>query len=166
MELSGRELAGSAQWQATAPARPNGRITARLQRLTVPAPAPAPEVAAANAALAKAEATAAPNPWPEIDIVADSFLLRGHDLGKLELTAQPRAADWQIQRLQLANDDGTLTANGWWRASERAQLTTLDAELDISDAGKYLARFGVPDAVRGAATKIRGQLGWAGGPEA
>ena len=166
IELSGRELAGSAQWQATAPARPNGRITARLQRLTVPAPAPAPEVAAANAALAKAEATAAPNPWPEIDIVADSFLLRGHDLGKLELTAQPRAADWQIQRLQLANDDGTLTANGWWRASERAQLTTLDAELDISDAGKYLARFGVPDAVRGAATKIRGQLGWAGGPEA
>jgi uncharacterized protein (TIGR02099 family) len=166
IDLSGRELAGGAQWQGASPSRPNGRIAARLQRLTVPAPAPAPEVAAASAASAKAEATAAPNPWPEIEIVADSFLLRGRDLGKLELTAQPRGPDWQIQHLQLAGDDGKLSANGWWRASERAQLTTLDAELDIADAGKYLARFGLPDAVRGAATKVRGQLGWAGGPDA
>ncbi|TMH59016.1 MAG: TIGR02099 family protein [Betaproteobacteria bacterium] len=166
VDLSGRELAGGAQWQAASPSRPNGRIAARLQRLTVPAPAPAPEVAAASAASAKAEATATPNPWPEIDIVADSFLLHGRDLGKLELTAQPRGPDWQIQRLLLASDDGKLSATGWWRASERAQLTTLDAELDITDAGKYLARFGMPDAVRGAPTKVRGQIGWAGGPEA
>ncbi|HEX8010943.1 MAG TPA: YhdP family protein [Casimicrobiaceae bacterium] len=166
IELSGRELAGTAQWQGSTPARPNGRISARLQRLTVPAPAPAAEAIAATAASAKAEATAAPNPWPEIDIVADRFLLRGRDLGKLELTAQPRGADWQIQRLELASDDGSLSANGWWRASQRTQLTTLDAELDVVDAGKYLARFGVPDAVHGAATKIRGQLAWAGGPEA
>ena len=48
---------------------------------------------------AKAEATATPNPWPEIDIVADSFLLHGRDLGKLELTAQPRGPDWQIHPL-------------------------------------------------------------------
>ncbi len=166
IDLLGRELAGRAQWQGAGPTRPNGRIVARLQRLTVPAPAPAVEVAAATAASAKAEATAASNPWPEIDIVADSFLLRGHDLGQLELTAQPRGADWQIQHMQLANDDGKLSAEGWWRASGRAQLTTLDAELDIVDAGRYLARFGVPDAVRGAPTKIRGQLAWAGGPEA
>ncbi len=166
IDLSGRELAGRAQWQGSAPTRPNGRISAQLQRLTVPAPAPAPEAAAATAASEKAEATAKPNPWPEIDIAADSFQLHGRDLGKLELTAQPKGADWQIQRVQLTNDDGKLSANGWWRASQPTQLTTLDAELDIGDAGKYLGRFGLPDAVRGAASKIRGQLAWAGGPEA
>jgi uncharacterized protein (TIGR02099 family) len=166
IDLSGRELAGRAQWQGSAPGRPNGRVAAQLQRLTVPAPSPAAEAAAATAASEKAEATAKPNPWPEISIVADSFLLRGRDLGKLELTAQPKGADWQIERLRLENDDGKLSANGWWRASQKTQLTTLDAELDVTDAGKYLARFGLPDAVRGAASKIRGQVGWSGGPEA
>jgi len=166
IDLFGRELSGNAQWQGAAPAHPNGRIVARLQRLTVPTPTPASEVVAASTEVAKAEATAGPNPWPEIDIAADSFQLRGRDLGKLELTAVPRGADWQIEHMELANDDGKLTADGWWRASGRAQLTTLDAALEIVDAGRYLARFGVPDAIRGAPTKIRGQLAWAGGPEA
>ena len=166
INLSGRELAGRAQWQGSGPSRPNGRIAAQLQRLTVPAPSPAPEAAAATAASQQAEAAAKPNPWPEIDIAADSFLRRGRDLGKLELTAQPKGADWQIQNLQLDNDDGKLSASGWWRASQRTQLTTLDAALDVSDAGKYLARFGLPDAIHGAASKIRGQVAWAGGPDA
>jgi uncharacterized protein (TIGR02099 family) len=166
IDLAGRELAGRAQWQGSAPSRPNGRIAAQLQRLTVPAPAPAAEAAAATAESEKAEATAKPNPWPEIDIAAASFLLRGRDLGKLEFTAQPKGADWQIQHLQLESDDGKLSASGWWRASQKTQLTTLDADLDVGDAGKFLARFGLPDAVRGAPSKIRGQVAWAGGPEA
>ncbi|HUH95530.1 MAG TPA: YhdP family protein [Casimicrobiaceae bacterium] len=166
VDLAGRELAGHAQWQGSAPSRPNGRIAAKLERLSVPAPSPAAVAAAATAAAEKAEATAKPNPWPEIDIAAASFLLHGRDLGQLQLTAQPQGADWQIERVQLSSDDGKLSASGWWRASQRTQLTTLDAELDVADAGKYLGRFGLPDAVRGGASKIRGQLAWAGGPDA
>jgi uncharacterized protein (TIGR02099 family) len=166
VDLSGRELAGRAQWQGSAPSRPNGRFTAQLERLSVPAPSPAAEAAAATAASEKAEAASKPNPWPEIDVVADSFLLHGRDLGRLELTAQPQGADWQIERVRLASDDAKLSASGWWRASQRTQFTTLDTELDVSDAGKYLGRFGLPDAVRGGASKVRGRLAWAGGPDA
>ncbi|TMH62852.1 MAG: TIGR02099 family protein [Betaproteobacteria bacterium] len=159
IDLRGRELAGSARWQPEAPDRPNGRIVARLQRLSVPA-------AVGEVAPGKTETVGGSNPWPEIDIESDSFLLHDRDLGKLELTAQPRGADWQIQRLLLTNDDGKLSAQGWWRAAGRAQQTTLDAELDITDTSRYLARFGLPDAVRGAPTKVHGQLAWAGGPQA
>ena len=67
--------------------------------------------------------------------MSDSFLLHDRDLGKLELTAQPLGADWQIQRVELTNDDGKLSAQGWWRVAGRAQQTTLDADLDIVDAG-------------------------------
>jgi uncharacterized protein (TIGR02099 family) len=159
ISLDGRELAGTASWQGAAPGRPNGRIDAHLQRLTVPATAP-------DAAPSKPEPAAATNPWPEIDIVSDSFLLHEHDLGKLELTAQPLGTDWQIQHVRLANDDGSLSAQGWWRVAGRAQQTNLDAELNVVDTGRYLARFGLPDAVTGAASKIRGQVSWAGGPQA
>jgi uncharacterized protein (TIGR02099 family) len=114
IDLRGRELAGTARWQAEAPGRPNGRIVARLQRLSVPA-------AVGDAASNRTETIGGSNPWPEIDIESDSFLLRDRDLGKLELTAQPRGADWQIQRLLLTNDDGKLSAQGWWRARRRAR---------------------------------------------
>jgi uncharacterized protein (TIGR02099 family) len=157
--LNGRELAGTARWQGAGTGRPNGRIVAHLQRLTVPE-------AAGEAAPSKPEPVAAANPWPEIDIVADSFLRHDHDLGKLEMTAQPLGSDWQIQRVVLSNDDGKLSAQGWWRVAGHTQQTTLDADLDVVDAGRYLARFGLPGAVTGAASKVHGQVSWAGGPEA
>jgi uncharacterized protein YhdP len=164
MDLRGRELAGAARWQGAAPAHPNGYVSARLQRFATPGAAPAQEKAAEAPASRPAGASVV-NSWPEIDLVAESFVVKDRDIGKLELTAQPRGADWQIERLQLVNDDGKLAADGWWRAG-RKQQTKLDATLDISDAGKYLARFGLPGAVRGAPTKVRGNLAWDGGPEA
>ena len=157
--LDGSELAGTARWQGAGPGRPNGRIVAHLQRLTVPA-------AASEAIPSSPEPMGASNPWPEIDIASDSFILHDRDLGKLELTAQPLGADWQIQHVDLSNDDGKLTAQGWWRVAGRGQQTTLDANLDIVDAGRYLTRFGLPGAVTGAASKIDGQVSWAGGPQA
>jgi uncharacterized protein (TIGR02099 family) len=167
MDLRGRELAGTARWQGADASHPNGLISARLQRLTTPSSSPAQEAPTGEEVSARTEAASTANPWPEIDIVADSFQVRGErDLGKLELTALPRGADWRIQRLQLHSDDGTLAAEGWWRAAGRVQQTRLEATLDISDAGKYLARFGLPDALVGAPSKVKGELAWAGSPQA
>jgi uncharacterized protein (TIGR02099 family) len=166
MDLRGRELAGTARWQGAEPGHPNGVINARLQRLTPPSSSPTQETPGEEISSRTEAAASTANPWPEIDIVADSFQLRERDLGKLELTAQPRGADWHIQRLRLSNDDGTLAAEGWWRAAGRVQQTRLDASLDVRDAGKYLARFGLPDSVRGAPTKLKGELAWAGSPQA
>ncbi len=156
--VNGRELAGTAQWQGAAAGRPNGRVVAHLQRLTVPA-------TVADAVPSSPEPVTA-NPWPEIEIDSDSFLLHDRDLGKLELVAQPLGADWQIQRVELTNDDGKLSAKGMWRVAKRSQQTTLDAELNVIDAGRYLTRFGLPGAVTGAASKVRGQVTWDGGPQA
>ena len=165
MELRGRELTGNARWQGADAAHPNGVVSARLQRLATPSAAPARETPGEDVT-SRTEPASAANSWPEIDIVADSFIVRERDLGKLELTAQPRGADWHIQRLRLGSDDGTLAAEGWWRAAGRVQQTKLDATLDIRDAGKYLARFGLPETLRGAPSKVKGEIAWAGGPQA
>ncbi|HEY2865418.1 MAG TPA: YhdP family protein [Casimicrobiaceae bacterium] len=157
LDLRGRELEGNARWEPAAPAHPNGRIVARLQRLTPPATVPTP---AAPTAPSPSEV----NAWPEIDLSAETLRLKERDLGRLELSAQPRGSDWRIDTLRLVNDDGRLDANGWWRGG-RAEQTTLDTDLDVHDAGRYLARFALPDAVHGGATRIRGQVSWAGGPQ-
>jgi uncharacterized protein (TIGR02099 family) len=157
--LNGTDLEGTARWQGPGPGRPNGRIDAHLQRLTIPA-------SAADVVPSSPEPVGASNPWPEIDVVSDSFLLHDRNLGKLELTAQPLGADWQIQHVDLSNDDGKLSAQGWWRVAGRAEQTTLDANLDIVDAGRYLTRFGLLGAVIGAPSKVHGQVSWQGGPQA
>ena len=105
------------------------------------------------------------NSWPEIDLTAETLRLKERDLGRLELNAQPRGADWRIDSLKLINEDGRLDANGWWRGGGGNEQTTLDADLDVHDAGKYLARYALPDAVRDAPTRIRGQVSWTGGPQ-
>jgi uncharacterized protein (TIGR02099 family) len=158
LDLRGRELDGMAHWQAAGPGHPNGRLVAHLQRLTPPEPVPD---AARSATASASEA----NGWPAIDLTAEALRVKDRDLGRLELSAQPRGTDWRIDSLRLTNDDGRLDANGWWRSGGRAEQTTLDADLDVRDAGKYLARYALPDAVRGAATRIRGQVSWAGGPQ-
>ena len=163
LDLRGRELVGTARWQAAAPGRLNGRIVARLQRLTAPPSAPTSMIA--TPAAQEQDAAPIANHWPSMDIVAEAFRVKEHDLGKLELLAQPSGSDWRIESLKLGSDDGNLTASGWWRGAGRASKTQLDTDLDVRDAGKYLARFGMPDAVRGAPTHIRGQLEWSGSPQ-
>lgn len=159
-DLRGREVAGSGRWQTAAAGHPNGRLSARLQRFSAPGAAQT----AGAALVPKSDPQPAGSPWPELDIVADSFTVKGRDLGKLELLAQPSEADWRIHSLAITSDDGKLEANGWWRSGRRAQQTQIEADLDVRDAGKYLARFGLADSVRGAPTHLHGQVTWAGAP--
>jgi uncharacterized protein (TIGR02099 family) len=141
------ELAGQLAYHAEGA----GRLVARLLHLSVPPVAPG------SAAPAPARAS----DLPALDIVAESFNLRGKDLGRLELVAVPEGADWRIDKLALASADATLDAKGRWRG---AQATDLDFSLQVSDAGKFLARIGYPDTVRGGKAELAGSLTWAGEP--
>jgi uncharacterized protein (TIGR02099 family) len=166
LDLDGREVTGSATWHAPNADAPNGRVVARLSRLAVPA---AGELHAWSGAQSSADTqdSAAGTRWPGIDIVAETFASRGgHELGRLELAAQPRGGEWRIEKLAVVNDAGRIDANGAWRASGRSEQTKLDIAVDVKEAGAFLARFGYPDALRNAPTKIDGQLAWAGPPHA
>jgi uncharacterized protein (TIGR02099 family) len=161
LTLDGREVAGTAVWRAPTPILPNGRVIARLARLTTPAAgdltpwkAPASETPGTQSVV---------NPWPEIDLATDALWTRGRDVGKLELAARPSGTDWQIESLRLHNDEGRIDAAGWWRAGP-PQQTTLDVTLETPEAGAFLGRFGMVDAIKGAPTKLQGQLAWAGSP--
>jgi uncharacterized protein YhdP len=157
LSFAGDEIAGTATWRAPTPAEPNGRIVARLARLSVP---PAAEGAARTAAPARDTV----HRWPAVDIVAESIEKKGRALGKLELVAQPSGADWQIRKLALANDAGRIDAQGSWRDLAADPRTQLAFTVDVREAGAFLGRFGWPDAVKGAPTKIEGQVSWSGAP--
>ena len=143
------------------PSQPNGRLVARLARFAMPGAAELAPWTGARPASAPAEAA---NAWPALDIAADTFISHERDLGRVEVIAHPGDRDWQIEKLVRSNDAGRIDAKGAWRVAGRTQQTRLDVALETKDAGAFLARFGYPDAIKGAATKIDGQLAWAGGP--
>jgi uncharacterized protein YhdP len=157
LTLDGAELAGTAVWRGATPAQPNGRLVARLSRLAMP-------LAAETRGSAPADATAGANRWPEVDVVSEALRSKERTLGKLELAANPAGDDWQIRKLALANEHGRIDAHGAWRNVASRSRTALDVTVDVREAGEFLSRFGWPNAVRGAATKIDGRLEWEGAP--
>ena len=159
LRMSGREVEGTASWRGPAPALPNGRVMARLVRFVPPGPDELHPVRSEIDVNEKAK-----NTWPELDIAADSFIKGGHDVGKLELLAQPVGPDWRITKLSLTNPAGRIDGTGWWRVAREKQTTELEMQLDAEDAGTFLERFGYPIAVRNAPTKINANLMWSGAP--
>src|SRR5919204_721830 len=141
------ELAG----QLTYRVEGAGRLVARLLQLSVP-------LATTDGT---ASAAARAGDLPALDIAAESFNLRGKNLGRLELIAVPEGADWRIDKLALASADATLDAKGRWRG---AKATDLDFSLHATDAGKFLARVGYPNMVRGGTAELAGSLSWGGEP--
>jgi uncharacterized protein YhdP len=103
---------------------------------------------------------------PGLDVVADSFSLRGKALGRLELQAVNQARIWRIDRLKLDNPDGSLDATGQWRPGAGSGATGLVFKLDTPDSGKLLERLGYANAVKRGNAKLEGKIGWAGAPTA
>ena len=68
--------------------------------------------------------------------------------------------------MRLQNPDATLQASGSWQppAPGAARRTTLDFELQASNAGALLARMGMPDTLKGGQGSISGALHWTGDP--
>lgn len=153
--VKSRELAGDLVWSGAG----QGRLQARLQTLALA------EVKAEPAAAA--EPAEAVRRLPALDVVAESFSLRGKALGRLELQAVNQGRQWRIDHLSLANPDGSLAATGQWRLpGPGSGGTDLSFRLESADAGKLLARLGYGEALRRGTATLEGKLAWGGPPTA
>lgn len=114
---------------------------------------------------------------PGLDVIADNVEIYGKKLGRLELQAKNVSApgdasgdEWQIDKLSLINSDAELTAQGKWSQTARRglaaakSLTSLKYQLDLTNAGKLLERFGYARVISGGKGKLNGEISWAGSP--
>jgi uncharacterized protein YhdP len=159
LALDARQLAGTARWDAPSERAHNGRFTARLDRLDLFG---AREVERTANEMPRAEGSA--NPWPEVDVVAERFHGRTGVLGRMELAGRPEGTDWRVTRFAIVNDAGRIEADGSWRLLGRQQQSKFDVAVNVVDASAFLARMGLPGDIKGAPTKLEGQLAWPGAP--
>ncbi|MDR2174013.1 MAG: TIGR02099 family protein [Burkholderiales bacterium] len=104
------------------------------------------------------------NPWPEINFKTERFFYKERNLGHLSLQAEPRGTDWHMKNVVLSNPDGTITANGWWRAARQEQRTEINIEMQVNNAENFLEHFGVPKSVVASDVRLGGALSWTGAP--
>ena len=174
------DQASGALWLRPAQAGQEARISARLARLTIPDAQRGELTELLDAPVSE---------MPALDVVADNFELGHRKLGHLELSAQNlarsgggggggggsdnvRGRDWQLQKLEIVNPDGKLSASGQWArdttkdSKERnpARRMTLNFVLDYSNGGALLNRLGMVDALRGTSGKLEGSIAWRGSP--
>ena len=145
-QVASRDVVGEFSWKADG----RGRLRARLKQLTLNDTRPGHALVAEEPL----------RELPGLDIVADSFVLRGKKLGKLELSASNEDNAWKMEKLALANPDGALVSDGLWRGGG----TQLNFKLDVIDIGRMLERLGYTDAVRRGTARLEGKVSWAGTP--
>ncbi|NSX15364.1 TIGR02099 family protein [Cupriavidus taiwanensis] len=167
-KVDSRQIAGAVQWRPAGPSAA-GSLRLRLARLNVP---DANDEHNVVDALASSIDT-----LPAIDLVADQFMLRGHDFGKLEVKAHTDTgaggADpvWTLDKLQIEQPGATLTGNGSWRVPRRLRAdasaerrTLLSFAIDMRDAGATLDRLGLPHTLSDGKGKLEGRVAWRGSP--
>ena len=106
-----------------------------------------------------------------LTLSVDELELKGRPLGKLQFTthATPGPSGqtvWQFDPLMLSNSDATLTASGHWgperNTPNNAPQTALNLDLDITNAGNVLDRFGMLGVLKNGKGHLKGQISWGG----
>jgi uncharacterized protein YhdP len=130
-----------------------GKLVARLANLRVPK----------DYLGAKPQEPGRSRDLPALDLVAERFAFQDKELGRLELVARRDSGDWRIDKVALASPEATVSGKGLWHPDAPAR-TSLELDLDSSDAGKFLGRLGFPGLVRGGKAKMQAAVSWAGDP--
>ena len=161
-QLSGSALNGEVDWLP----RGEGKLTARLQNMLWSGD----DRAATAPAQSAQPVSASPGSLPALQISIENLQVGGKQVGRLDLVGHPDGNDWRLRRLNVVNPDGSLAGDGVWRANqtnaqgEANTQTQVNLLLQISDAGKTLARSGYPNTVKNGSGKLAANLSWAGNP--
>jgi uncharacterized protein (TIGR02099 family) len=159
-QLASRDMNGEVSWQGQG----KGKLVARLKNLSLGGEGGGKKEHAARKHAIEENASGNTE-FPALDIAVDDFTWKDKPLGKMELLAQQHGRDWLLESLRITNPDGLLTADGKYHMASGEAQTQVNLKLEISDAGKILARSGYPNSVRKGSGKLEGEFAWRGGPD-
>ncbi len=156
MNIVSNEVSGDVDWQSQG----NGKIIARLKQLTIPSSQNSNQTIETARDIRPKDKS-----YPALDVIAENFQVGEKQLGKLTLNAYENGDDWVIQKLNIANSDSTLNADGIWQNWTHHPSTNIKFSLVANNIGKTLKRFGQADMVKGGEAEMSGQLQWPGSPQ-
>ncbi|GAB7526048.1 YhdP family protein [Paraburkholderia sp. 2C] len=167
--IASNQVSGHVSWLPGTTRDSPGTLQARLARLVIPA-------ATDSDLLGPAMQQPAQN-MPTIDLVVNELIVRGRDVGRLEVDARNFEEDgvpvWQLDKLDISNPAATFTATANWRTlreygavtdQNTPRRTAVDFKLEVKNAGDLLERAGLPRTLKDGEGTLSGKLAWQGGP--
>ncbi|MFM9911914.1 MAG: YhdP family protein [Methylophilaceae bacterium] len=152
--IKSREINGDVTWLPQG----NGHVIAKLDSLIIPETIPTKPDAVVE--------VSNPRDYPSITLTANQFETKGKKLGKLELRAVHEASNWNLEALRIENPDFVADMSGVWSNWRRNSNTRLRLDMDVTDLGKTLERFGYLGTVKGSTATLKGNLAWPDSPQA
>jgi uncharacterized protein (TIGR02099 family) len=130
-----------------------GELIARLTSLRVPEDYPgAPSTPGGEA-----------KQPPALDLIAERFIYQDKNFGRVEVKAERVAEEWRVSKLAMANPEASLNGTLVWHAAAPAR-TSINFDLNASDAGGFLVRLGYAGLVLGGKARMQAQVSWNGDP--
>ena len=164
-QLSSGMLNGELLWQPHGYEN-GGKLSARLRNLQwvdeEQAGQPSPATEPVEPLPQQKSGQLHPDKLPALEFAIENLQVNGKHIGRLELVGHPDGKDWRMRRLRITNPDGSLMGDGIWHGSAQSEVNLM---LEISDAGKILARSGYPNTVKGGSGKLAANLSWSGAPD-
>jgi uncharacterized protein (TIGR02099 family) len=154
--LSSNTLNGDVEWQS----RGNGKLTARFRNVMWNE-----DNIAKMPAQTINPSPVSPGNLPALQIAIENLQMDGKQIGRFDMVGHPDGRDWRLRRLNITNPDGSLVGGGVWLGDPAGPQTQVNLLLQISDAGKILARSGYPNTVKGGSGKLAANLSWTGAPD-
>ena len=152
-QLSGEQANGDVVWQPKGYGG-SGKLVAHMRNLYLAGEKTEPGTKTETQPVS-------PHQLPAMEVAIEDLLYKGKNIGRFELVGFPEGSDWRLRRLRITNPDGTVTGDGYWRNTQ----TQVNLLVDISNAGKILARSGYPNTVKNGSGKLTANLNWEGQPD-
>jgi uncharacterized protein (TIGR02099 family) len=159
-QLASTPLNGELVWQPQGFSG-KGKLTAHLRNLYWSGDETVKPAASPMTTAKSTEPKPHPHELLALEINIDDLLFKGKQIGRFELVGFPEGEYWRLRRLRITNPDDSVTGDGLWRSSQ----TQLNLLMEISNAGKILARSGYPNTVKNGSGKLIANLTWDGQPD-
>jgi uncharacterized protein (TIGR02099 family) len=162
-QIASRAASGEVGWQGQG----RGKLVARLKNLALgeSEAAGGKKEKIESPPRAPASGTVTSTEFPALDLAVEELYWKDKPFGRMELQAQQHGREWQLERMRINNPDGTLEASGKYFMADGGAESSVKLKLEISDAGKMLARFGYPESVNKGSGKLDGEFSWRGAPD-
>ncbi len=193
VQLASDMLTGEVVWQPHGYEN-EGKLSVRLNNLTLAEKEKSEVTSKMKEQITASKAKSPPRFQPEglpaMELAIENLQAYGKRIGRFELVGHPDGKDWRMRRLRITNPDSSLMGDGIWygdtstvsnsdfvpafgndeflssqvEASYKFMQSQVSLQLDISDAGKMLARYGYPNTVKGGSGKLVSNLTWSDTP--
>ena len=105
-----------------------------------------------------------PKTLPNINFTCKACDIRGVNLGRVELEAEPNNDGLRITQLLINNEFGNLNASGQWYKRNQDHYTVVGGDLNSKNFGEFISQLGFDSGIKDSSADLSFALTWKDSP--